>query len=285
MGEKLDTRAIGLDVGLSFIRWLTGAENLHYGLWTGLELRADNLGRAQAAYTERLFSHLPDGRSLRILDVGGGAGATAARLIGRGHAVEIVVPSAFLAGRCRENAPQAVVHEMRFQEVPAEPRFDLILFSESFQYIPRREVFDHALSLLAPGGEILIADCFRSDAYRAGAGPRAAGGGHPISEIRALMAQKSLAILAEEDITEGVAPSIDLEQSFFNVLGHGIARIDAELSRKRPAGRWLLHRLAGLVLGRGGRANLATRLMARERNAAQFCRDNRYMIFRLRPEA
>ena len=40
MAKKIDTRAVGLDVGLAFIRWLTGAENLHYGLWTGLDVTA-----------------------------------------------------------------------------------------------------------------------------------------------------------------------------------------------------------------------------------------------------
>ena len=52
MSKKLDTQSIGLDVGLSFVKWLTGAENLHYGLWDGLDVRAENLGIAQSAYTD-----------------------------------------------------------------------------------------------------------------------------------------------------------------------------------------------------------------------------------------
>ena len=103
MGTKLDTRAIGLDVGLSFIRWLTGAENLHYGLWTGLEVSAGNLRAAQDAYSDKLFRLLPE-KPCRILDIGGGAGETAKKLLALGHQVDIVVPSAFLAGRCRETA-------------------------------------------------------------------------------------------------------------------------------------------------------------------------------------
>ena len=73
MGQKLDTRAIGLDVGLQLTKWLTGAENLHYGLWTGLDVNAANVGAAQAAYTDKLFKLLPEG-PLRILDIGGGLG-------------------------------------------------------------------------------------------------------------------------------------------------------------------------------------------------------------------
>jgi hypothetical protein len=61
MGQKIDTRAVGLDAGLALIRWLTGAESLHYGLWTGLEVTAGNLRRAQDAYTEKLFALMPAG--------------------------------------------------------------------------------------------------------------------------------------------------------------------------------------------------------------------------------
>ena len=89
MGQKIDTRAIGLDTGLALIKWLTGAENLHYGLWDGLDVTAGNLRRAQDAYTDKLFRQLPAGR-LRILDIGGGAGETARKLIALGHSVEIV---------------------------------------------------------------------------------------------------------------------------------------------------------------------------------------------------
>jgi MPBQ/MSBQ methyltransferase len=34
---------------LAFIRWRTGAENLHFGRWTGLDVTAGNLRAAQDA--------------------------------------------------------------------------------------------------------------------------------------------------------------------------------------------------------------------------------------------
>jgi SAM-dependent methyltransferase len=282
MVSKIDTRAIGLDVGLSFIRWLTGAENLHYGLWTGLEVRASNLGAAQAAYTEKLFGLLPGGR-LRILDIGGGAGETARKLLALGHEVEIVVPSAFLASRCRANAPGAKVHECTFEAFGSGPRFDVCLFSESFQYIPLDEGLRRALAILRPGGEIILADCFRSEAYRGRRvhGPKP-GGGHPLSAFRRTLAALPLEVVSEEDITEAVAPSLDLEQGFFNVLGQGVTRIDAELAAKRPAARWLAARVIGLALGARRRDNLLERLTGGARNSAEFCTYNRYLMLRLR---
>jgi MPBQ/MSBQ methyltransferase len=285
MSQKLDTRAIGLDVGLSFIRWLTGAENLHYGFWTGLEVNAANLRAAQEAYTAKLFALLPKGRPLRILDIGGGAGETAAKLLALGHAVDIVVPSAFLAERCRQNAPAATIHEMMFEEYETEDRFDVCLFSESFQYIPMREALERACRFLAADGAILISDCFRTDAYsgRSKHGPQP-GGGHHVSSFRTAIAELPVAIVSEEDITEAVAPSIDLEQQFFNVIGHGVTRIDGELAAKKPAARWGLARFLGFALGAKRRAALAQRLTEQTRNSAAFLTYNRYLMLKVQPE-
>jgi MPBQ/MSBQ methyltransferase len=285
MAEKIDTRAVGLDVGLAFIRWLTGAENLHYGLWTGLEVTAGNLKAAQEAYTAKLFGYLPraqpEGR-LRILDIGGGAGETARKLLALGHEVTIVVPSPFLARRCRENAPGAVVHECMFEDFAGAGPFDLCLFSESFQYIPVAESLPKCAELLAPGGQVLIADCFRTDAYkgRSTHGPQP-GGGHGLAAFRAALAGSAFKIAEEEDITEAVAPSIDLEQQLFNVIGHGVTRVSDEIRAKKPGAHWTLSRFIGLFLSKKRRANLMRRLTGTERNADAFRHFNRYLILRL----
>lgn len=281
MAKTIDTRAVGLDTGLALIRWLTGAENLHYGLWTGLEVAAGNLRAAQDGYTVKLFGYLPKG-PLRILDIGGGAGETAKKLIALGHTVEIVVPSAFLAERCRKNAPEAKVHEMTFEAFEGKGPFDLCLFSESFQYIPMQESLPKCARLLTAGGAVLIADCFRTDAYqgRAKHGPQP-GGGHRLTAFHAAIEGSAFRIRAEEDITEAVAPSIDLEQGLFNVLGHGLTRVTGEIKAAKPWVHWLLARVTGLFLSRKRRVNLMQRLTGTSRNAEVFKTFNRYMILRL----
>ena len=285
MADKIDTRAVGLDVGLAFIRWLTGAGNLHYGLWTGLEVTAGNLRAAQEAYTAKLFGFLPEGR-LRVLDIGGGAGETARKLIALGHTVEIVVPSAFLAERCRETAKGAVVHECTFEEFAGTGPFDLCLFSESFQYIPMAESLPKCARLLTPEGQVLIADCFRTDAYkgRAAEGPQA-GGGHRLDAFRSALDGSEFGVGAEEDITDAVAPSIDLEQALFNVIGHGVMRVSEEIRLKKPAAHWTLTRFIGLFLTAKRRRNLMQRLSGTDRNADAFRRYNRYLMLRLTRKA
>lgn len=282
MAKKIDTRAVGLDVGLAFIRWLTGAENLHYGLWTGLDVTAGNLRSAQDAYTVKLFGYLPEGR-LRILDIGGGAGETAKKLLAMGHSVEIVVPSPFLAARCRETAKGATVHECTFEAFQGAGPFDLCLFSESFQYIPLAESLPKCARLLAPGGRVLIADCFRTEAYqgRRAEGPQP-GGGHRLTVFQGAVAASAFVVDAEEDITDAVAPSIDLEQQLFHVLGHGVTRISDEIGSKRPTAHWALSKVVGLFLSRKRRDNLMQRLTGTTRTAAAFRLYNRYQILRLR---
>jgi len=281
--RKIDTRAIGLDVSLAFARWLTGREHLHYGLWTGLEVTAANLLAAQEAYSDRLLALLPARAGLRILDIGGGAGETAKRLIAAGHVVEIVVPSPFLAGRCAENAPEAVVHEMKFEDFRTEARFDVCLFSESFQYVPLAAALDGARALLSPGGCIVIGDCFRAEGFREDPLHATVGGGHPVADFHAAVRERGLSVAQEADITAEVAPSVDLEQAFFNVIGHAVTRTDAELAAKRPWVGKALRGLVRLVLGKRRQARLARRLTEQTRNSEVFCAANRYLLLRLEP--
>lgn len=280
-GKKIDTQTVGLDTGLALARWLTGKEHLHYGLWTGIDVSAGNVGQAQEAYSVKLLALLPPRAGLRILDIGGGAGETAKRLITMGHTVEIVVPSAFLADRCRVNAPQAVVHECRFEDLHSGGGFDVCLFSESFQYIPPTVSLPKARGLLAAGGEIVIGDCFRSDEFRADPERAVVGGGHALAEFRKVLASQPLRTVSEEDITEAVAPSIDLEQAFFNVFGVGFSSFDRELQARRPWRHWAMHQIFKVVISKRRRTRLGQRLFETARTSASFCVNNRYLLIRL----
>ncbi|MEO0486815.1 MAG: class I SAM-dependent methyltransferase [Pseudomonadota bacterium] len=277
---KLDTRAIGLDAGLKFMTWLTGAENLHYGYWPGLPVSAGNFGAAQEAYTAKLFEQLPEGK-LRILDIGGGAGVTAGKLLALGHEVEIIVPSPLLAERCRVNAPGAQVHEMGFEDYAGSGDFDLCLFSESFQYIPLERGLPRCLDLLKPDGQVLIADCFRSDAPVADRSVARVGGGHALTRFRQMLTELPVAVAFEEEITEAVAPSVDIEQELFNVVGFAATRVTQELAGKQPWRHRILTRLWRTFTTPRTRARLDMRLNQRTRTSEAFVTYNHYMIFRL----
>jgi len=284
--KKTDTRAIGLDVGLAFSKFLTGKENLHYGLWdTDWDICAENIGRAQEAYTAKLFKLLPQGKTLRILDIGGGAGETAKKLVALGHQVEIVIPSPFLAERCRENAgPKAAVHACTFEDFKTDQTFDLCLFSESFQYIPLDQSLPKAIRLLAPEGVIVIADCFRTPAFFASTTADAkVGGGHALTDFHAAVAALPLEVLAEDDITAAVAPSVEVEQQLFNVLGHAISRVDAGIAESHPFLRRALRQLVRLLFTERRRDRMDQRLNQKLRSIGNFTLYNTYIMTKLAP--
>lgn len=279
---KIDTRALGLDVGLTAVKFLTGEENLHYGYWSGLDVIAANVGAAQNAYTQKLFEFLPDREKLSILDIGGGAGVTAQKLVSRGHSVEIVVPSAALAARCRANCDASVtINQCRFEEFETDKRYDICLFSESFQYIPMAYSLRRVQDLLKEGGAIVIGDCFRTERYGQGNLPTRVGGGFPYKRYEGLIGEYGLITEALEDVTEAVAPSVEIEQAFFNVIGYALERVEEELSSKKP----FLHRSLGflthMILGRRRKDKLRARLNGSARNRENFKELNKYIMTRL----
>lgn len=284
--KKLDTRSIGLDVGLAFSRFLTGKENLHYGLWDAdLDVCAGNMGTAQEAYTAKLFKLLPKGKNLRILDIGGGAGETAKKLVALGHHVEIVIPSPFLADRCRENAgPSAKVHECMFEDFQSDQKFDLCLFSESFQYIPLNIGLAKCLTLLNEGGSVIVSDCFRNPAfYDKKADEAKVGGGHALDEFHKTVASLPVEVVSTEDITKAVAPSVDVEQELFNVIGYAATRVDEGLIASHPIVRGLINKMFKLFMSKRRRHRLDQRLNQKTRTAENFCRYNTYIMVKLNP--
>ncbi|MHA7834609.1 MAG: class I SAM-dependent methyltransferase [Algiphilus sp.] len=200
-----DTRELGLELGLLALRYFAGTDALHYGLWDeDLPPCLGNIAEAQRRYTEFLLTHIP-AEATSILDVGCGAGVVAQQLIERGHNVTCVSPSSVLAARTRERLGDAVeVHECRFEELETPAQFDVVLFSESFQYIPMDIALPNARALLRPGGSIVICDFFKTEA--AGKGPM--GGGHRYTRFAPAVRDAGLETAVEMDITARVAPTM-----------------------------------------------------------------------------
>ena len=182
-------------------------QDLHYGYWPPeLERSPQNLAAAQAAYTELLISHIPKGAK-SVLDVGMGAGNTARKLVERGYSVDGVSPNSFLTAVAREVLRERVtIFETKFQDLVTDRRYDVVLFSESLLFIPLDQGLAKALSLLNPGGHILITDIFRVPAE----GKSPIGGGHELPRFRETVARFPLAPITDFDMTAGIAPTFDI---------------------------------------------------------------------------
>ena len=281
--NALDTKALGLEVSLAVAKFVTGKENMHYGVWDNLDPCLENLGKAQEQYTKLLFKYFPKKKKLKILDIGGGAGETAKKLISFGHSVTVIVPSDILSQRCLENTNnKAKVHNIKFEDY--EPKknqtFDLCLFSESFQYIPAKIALKKAKGLLNKGGQILVADCFRSDVKHSSHNRRP-GGGHPLSEMLKLLKDIDLNIISKKEITKSVAPSLDIEQKFYNVVGVGIDKVQQGLVASHPWKMKLFNLVYKTIVNQKKRRRLHDRIYGNIRNSDNFIKFNHYMIFQL----
>ena len=287
--KKESSRLVGLDIALKVSSFVTGKEHLHYGLWEKLDVTLENLGKAQEAYTNLLFKYLPKKepqKKLEILDIGGGAGENAKKLIERGHRVTIIVPSKILAEHAKKNTnKKAEIVITTFEDyIPKYNSFDLCLFAESFQYIPIKTALKKASMLLKNNGEILIADCFRSDKKQIGI-IRQPGGGASLKSMEKELEIQKFKILVRKEITKLVAPSVELEQKFYNTLGFSINRIVTSLNVNRPITLKFLKIIYKIFFSKRRRKRLEKRLFENTRTADSFIKYNHYMIYKLRPRS
>ncbi|HEV8523959.1 MAG TPA: class I SAM-dependent methyltransferase, partial [Terriglobales bacterium] len=157
MGRKVSTRELGLILGARLLK----TEDLHYGYWSdGLAVNLANLPKAQDAYCEFLLGKIPkDVKS--ILDVGCGTGHVAHLLVQRGYQVECVSPAPLLTQAARERLGTTVtIYETTMEALTPPHSYDLLLFSESFQYIPPEQSLPKANRMLNTGGYVLLCAFF-----------------------------------------------------------------------------------------------------------------------------
>jgi SAM-dependent methyltransferase len=110
----------------------------------------------------RLTPLLAPGR--RLLEVGCGRGALAARLVARGLAVTAIdIREEAIDEARRRGVPAEVADFLRYEGGP----FDLILFTLSLHHIqPLPEAAARAVALLAPNGRVVVEDFAREAADR-----------------------------------------------------------------------------------------------------------------------
>lgn len=209
--KKVDSKEIGLEAGLLFLKFFLKTDYLHYGYFgNGLEPDIANLKKAQEQYTEMLISHIPDNVK-RILDVGCGSGKTALQLVERGYEVDCVSPGNVLTNYAKELVGDQVnIFQCKFENLENDKKYDLILFSESFQYIPMDKSIPMALERLNQGGYIMVCDFFKTDPEK----KSELGGGHDFVKWLTYKDSYPIETLIEKDITAETAPTIEIAHQF-----------------------------------------------------------------------
>jgi len=209
------------NAALNYYLELTGSNYLHYGYWEPLpasnaELTLVQLRAAQEAYIAKLLTFIPVGTNT-VLDVGCGTGGNAAYLLDRGFTVEGLAPDPFQQEKfVRRTNGQAPFHLTKFEDFKRTHSYDLILFSESSQYIAAVDLAQGAAHLLNGGGYLLLADMLRVDAkYHEGIFSNC----HVSNVLHAALVQAGFNLVKSEDISTQVAPTIDLCINNFRTFG------------------------------------------------------------------
>ena len=211
--DKYDSKVVGLDAGLLIGKFFLNTEELHYGYWPDDKTAtAQNFAGAQARYSQLIIDHIPDGVK-RILDVGSGSGSLAQKLINLGYKVDCLVPSEFLAEKIEDKlGKNSIINVCKFEDLEVSQSYDLILFSESFQYVRMEQSIDKIVSMLSKNGHLLICDVFHNNVT--GVSPMR--GGHRLDLFENQITKSSLKQITNLDITAETAPTYDFLNQLLN---------------------------------------------------------------------
>jgi len=197
------------DPFLEYYCQLTKSDYLHYGYWNkDEELNVENLHRAQERYIEHLIALIPASVKT-VLDVGCGIGGNAVRLKKEGFEVEALSPDPFQQKMFKAKG-EVPFHLTKFEDFETSKTYDLILMSESAQYIKIREGFEKCRTLLKDKGTLLVCDFFlrekpeKDNVFAAGI--------HQESEYLRIAEACGFEVVKAEDITSRVTPTLDLAQ-------------------------------------------------------------------------
>jgi ubiquinone/menaquinone biosynthesis C-methylase UbiE len=182
-----------------------------------------------------------------------------------------------LSEAAREQAgPTFTIHQGRFEDVifADDEKFDLVMFSESFQYITLDTVLRDAKLRLKPGGHVLICDFFKTNEK----GRSVIGGGHPIDKFRAALQASGLEVLEDKDITRETAPNLDVvDQMGRELIIPTFKLIAYAFSSNHP---WLAKIISWKYARKIRKMN--RKYLSGERNAKSFARFKVYRLLLLR---
>ena len=213
MKDKFNSKVIGLDAGLLIGKFFMDTEELHYGYWPNDKTAtAQNFSEAQERHSQLIIDNIPKGVK-KILDVGSGSGSLAKKIVALGYQVDCVIPSEFLADKVQQKLDgSSKIHITKFEDLDISNNYDLILFSESFQYVHLIKSIDKILSILDKNGYLLICDVFHKNV--SGISPMR--GGHRLVLFENEIEKTDLVKKADIDITLETAPTWDFLNQFLN---------------------------------------------------------------------
>ena len=140
-------------------------------------------------------------------------------MINNDYAVDCVSPSPVLTKHVKNLlGDKSQIFECNFENLQTEKRYDVILFSESFQYVKQEKAIQNSLKFLNDNGHLLICDFFKKDAK----GKSSIGGGRKLRKFHNIISKYQFELIKDIDITKETAPTIDIVDDLLTNAGHPI---------------------------------------------------------------
>ena len=155
-------------------------------------------------------------------------------MVNNNYKVECVSPSNYLsdaiAGKLKDSVK---IHRTTFEKLKIEKSYDLVLFSESFQYVNIKDSLIKIPSLLNKNGSLLICDFFRQP----GTGTKPLGGGHDWNVFQDNLKNHFFNNLIDIDITKETARTYDLINKLIRDVAVPVRELSSNyLSSQYPKG-------------------------------------------------
>jgi len=200
------------DILLKLAQKLFGLEYLHYGFFEpGDPINLEGLRIAQQRYTDKILSVIPKDVKT-ILDVGCGAGGNAKAMVNAGYKVTCIDPDPYLLEKTQSATNRRVTTITGLYEntVGIEPEsMDLVLMSESCQYINPTEGWKLHSQVVKSGGYVMAVDFFITKEIDQSYLSKS---GHRLQSFVEESARWGFELVNKEDITPQTAPTMDLYQ-------------------------------------------------------------------------
>lgn len=234
------------DIALRLANNLFGVKHLHYGFFSdGLEPTVENLPEAQERYMKNLLSYIPVDVK-KVFDVGCGTGEVAKQLIKKGMELTCLAPDPHLIQKTKENTEgKAKTITDLYENVDDEEdeSFDMVMMSESCQYISIQKGWEQNRKYLKKGGYVLIADFFQIKPLDKEGLSKS---GHKKERFLKVAKDSGFELLKEVDITKETAPTMDIYQDVITQKVFPVAEAIFEvLERKLPTVYKILKKTAG----------------------------------------